>query len=163
MARQAPPAARAGGPSEVHGPGARSGLVAALREIVGPEAVLARPEDLLVYEADGLTVHGALPSAVVLPSDKTEVARVVRACRAHGVPFVPRGAGTGLSGGAIALDSGGRFYLAKDGLLTPEEWRRSLPAERLRRFADQKRKCDPDGRLQTDLARRVFPELFRTR
>jgi FAD/FMN-containing dehydrogenase len=82
------------------------GLIAALREIVGPEAVLARPEDLLVYEADGLTVHGAKPSAVVLPSDKTEVVRVVRACRAHGVPFVPRGAGTGLSGGAIALEDG---------------------------------------------------------
>ena len=81
-------------------------LLRALREIVGPEAVLARPEDLLVYEADGLTVHGALPSAVVLPSDKTEVARVVRVCRAHGVPFVPRGAGTGLSGGAIALGQG---------------------------------------------------------
>jgi glycolate oxidase subunit GlcD len=47
-----------------------------------------------------------LPSAVVLPADKTEVARIVRACRAHGVPFVPRGAGTGLSGGAIALESG---------------------------------------------------------
>jgi glycolate oxidase subunit GlcD len=83
-----------------------SGLLAALREIVGAEGLLARPEDLLVYEADGLTVHGALPSAVVLPRDKLEVARVVRACRAHGVPFVPRGAGTGLSGGAIALDSG---------------------------------------------------------
>jgi FAD/FMN-containing dehydrogenase len=83
-----------------------SGLIPALREIVGPEAVLARPEDLLVYEADGLTVHGALPSAVVLPRDKTEVARVVRACREHNVPFVPRGAGTGLSGGAIALHEG---------------------------------------------------------
>jgi glycolate oxidase subunit GlcD len=84
----------------------QAALRAALREIVGAEGLLARPEDLLVYEADGLTVHGALPSAVVLPRDKTEVARVVRACRAHGVPFVPRGAGTGLSGGAIALDSG---------------------------------------------------------
>ncbi len=83
-----------------------AGLVAALREIVGPEACLARPEDLLVYEADGLTVHGARPSAIVLPRDKLEIARVVRACRAHGVPFVPRGAGTGLSGGAIALESG---------------------------------------------------------
>ncbi len=64
---------------------------------------------------------------------------------------------------AIALDAGGRFYLAKDSALTPDEWRRSLPAESLRRFADQKRTCDPDARLQTDLARRVFPELLRTR
>ena len=99
------PQASGGTTAEPRG-AARSELVAALREIVGPEAVLARPEDLLVYEADGLTLHGALPSAVVLPSDKTEVARVVRACRAHGFPFVPRGAGTGLSGGAVALDSG---------------------------------------------------------
>ena len=83
-----------------------TGLLAALREIVGPEACLARPEDLLVYEADGLTVHGARPSAIVLPRDKMEIARVVRACRANKVPFVPRGAGTGLSGGAIALESG---------------------------------------------------------
>jgi FAD/FMN-containing dehydrogenase len=56
---------------------------------------------------------------------------------------------------AIALDCGGRFYLAKDSALTPDEWRRSLPADRLRRFAEQRRKCDPDGRLQTDLARRL--------
>jgi FAD/FMN-containing dehydrogenase len=64
---------------------------------------------------------------------------------------------------AIALDCGGRFYLAKDSALTPGEWRRSLPAENLRAFAEQKRKCDPDARLQTDLARRVLPELCRTR
>jgi FAD/FMN-containing dehydrogenase len=64
---------------------------------------------------------------------------------------------------AIALDCGGRFYLAKDATLTHDEWRRSLPAESLRRFADQKRKCDPDGRLQTDQSRRLLPELHATR
>ena len=81
-------------------------LIDALRGIVGAEAVLARTEELFVYEADGLTVHAARPGAVVLPRTTDEVARIVRACRAHGVPFVPRGAGTGLSGGAIASEGG---------------------------------------------------------
>ncbi|MDX1648863.1 MAG: FAD-linked oxidase C-terminal domain-containing protein [Myxococcota bacterium] len=68
--------------------------------------MLARPEELFVYEADGLTHHSARPGAVALPRTTAEVAAAVRACRRHGVPFVPRGAGTGLSGGAIALDGG---------------------------------------------------------
>jgi glycolate oxidase subunit GlcD len=83
-----------------------SALVEALRGIVGPEGCLARPEDLLVYECDGLTLHRATPGAVVFPRTTTEVAAVVRACRRAGVPFVPRGAGTGLSGGAVALEGG---------------------------------------------------------
>lgn len=82
------------------------GLVAALRGIVGDVHCLARPDQLLPYECDGLTLHGAMPTAVVLPRDTDEVARVVRACRRSGVPFVPRGAGTGLSGGAIAMEGG---------------------------------------------------------
>jgi glycolate oxidase subunit GlcD len=77
-----------------------------LRQVVGSSHVLSRPEELLVYEADGLTHHSATPRAVVLPADKTEVVQIVKRCRAHGVPFVPRGAGTGLSGGALALDGG---------------------------------------------------------
>jgi glycolate oxidase subunit GlcD len=84
----------------------RSDLVAALRAIVGDAHCLSRPEELLPYECDGLTLHGATPSAVVLPRDAAEVARTVRACRSHGVPFVPRGAGTGLSGGAVAMEGG---------------------------------------------------------
>lgn len=77
-----------------------------LREAIGSAYVLTRPEDLLVYEADGLTHHSAQPRAVVLPGDKTDVVQIVKRCRAHGVSFVPRGAGTGLSGGALALDGG---------------------------------------------------------
>src|SRR5262245_25219654 len=83
-----------------------SRLVAELRSLLGPEACLARPEELFAYECDGLTLHTARPSAVVFPRSREEVQAVVRACRAHGVPFVPRGAGTGLSGGAIAFDGG---------------------------------------------------------
>jgi len=81
-------------------------LVAELREILGAEGVLGRPEELFVYEADGLTHHSARPSAVTLPRDAADVQRIVRACRQHGVPFVPRGAGTGLSGGAVACHGG---------------------------------------------------------
>ena len=84
----------------------RSALLADLRAAVGAKQVLARPEELFVYEADGLTHCSARPSAVALPADTAEVQRVVRACRRHGVPFVPRGAGTGLSGGAVALEGG---------------------------------------------------------
>jgi len=79
-------------------------LVVSLRGIVGDDACLVRPEELFVYEADGLTLHRARPSAVVLPREKSQVARIVKSCRALGVPFVARGAGTGLSGGALALD-----------------------------------------------------------
>jgi glycolate oxidase subunit GlcD len=79
-------------------------LVVALRGIVGDDACLVRPEELFVYEADGLTLHRARPRAVVLPQEKIQVARIVKACRAVGVPFVARGAGTGLSGGALALE-----------------------------------------------------------
>ena len=82
------------------------GLLAELHAILGADGLLTRPEELFVYEADGLTHHSARPSAVTLPRDAGEVQRVVRACRKHGVPFVPRGAGTGLSGGAVACHGG---------------------------------------------------------
>jgi len=81
-------------------------LVERLRAELGAEAVLARPEDLLAYEADGLTLSARRPDAVVLPRSAEEVVRAVRACAAAGVPFVPRGAGTGLSGGAVAACGG---------------------------------------------------------
>ena len=81
-------------------------LEAALREIVGPAACLTRPEELFVYEVDGLTLHAGKPRAVVLPKDTAQVSAVVRACREAGASFVPRGAGTGLSGGAVAGEGG---------------------------------------------------------
>jgi len=78
-------------------------LIEALRAAVGSGQVLSRPEDLFVYECDGLTHHTGRPSAVVLPRTSDEVVACVEACAREGVAFVPRGAGTGLSGGAIAL------------------------------------------------------------
>jgi glycolate oxidase subunit GlcD len=81
-------------------------LLDTLRSLLGPDAVLSRPEELLVYEADGLTLTAHPPDAVVLPRSTEDVIGVVRACRDAGVPFVPRGAGTGLSGGAVAAEGG---------------------------------------------------------
>lgn len=77
-------------------------LIAGLAEIVGETYVVWRPEDLIVYEQDG-SVDSHLPRAVVVPSSADEVARAVRFCRDAAVPVVPRGSGTGLSGGAVPL------------------------------------------------------------
>ena len=68
-----------------------SSLVGELESIVGPAGCLHRPEELLVYECDGLTLHSGKPTAVVLPRSREEVCSVVSTCRAHAVPFVPRG------------------------------------------------------------------------
>ncbi len=80
-------------------------LIDDLERLLGAR-VHHRPEDLLVYECDGLTVYKQPPIAVVFPESTAEVAAVVRACAAHNVPFVARGAGTGLSGGARPVEGG---------------------------------------------------------
>jgi glycolate oxidase subunit GlcD len=77
-------------------------FLAALQQIVGEAACLSRPEELFVYECDGLTLDPSTPRTVVFPSSTEDVARIVKVCREYGVAFVPRGAGTGLSGGAHA-------------------------------------------------------------
>ena len=77
----------------------------ALVELLGPDAVLQAREDLLLYEYDG-AVDTATPDAVVLPTETADVAKLARFCAQHGVPIVPRGAGTGLSGGAIPVEGG---------------------------------------------------------
>jgi glycolate oxidase len=83
----------------------RRELLSRLWSAVGRDHVLYRPEDLLVYEFDG-TIERSRPHAIVLPASTGEVAAVVRACRDLGVPVTPRGAGTGLSGGAVAAKRG---------------------------------------------------------
>ncbi|NRA07845.1 MAG: FAD-binding protein [Myxococcales bacterium] len=79
-----------------------SALLRDLESAVGIGGCLWRPEELLPYECDGLTLGSQQAAAVVLPRSREEVQAVVRACRRHRVSFVPRGAGTGLSGGAVA-------------------------------------------------------------
>jgi len=81
-------------------------VLADLRRIVGVDAVIDDPGRLLAYESDGLTAYRRPPSAVVLPADTAQTARVVAVLAGAGVPIVPRGAGTGLSGGALAPPEG---------------------------------------------------------
>jgi glycolate oxidase len=76
-------------------------FLAELRRIAGSDRVLHDPMDLLTYECDALPHLRALPAAVVLPSSAAEVQAVVRLCAKEHVPFVARGHGTGLSGGAL--------------------------------------------------------------
>lgn len=77
-----------------------------LEEVVGTEGLLVRPEHVLVYECDGTTAFKSPPDAVVLPRSTDQVSRVVRICADSKIPFVGRGAGTGLSGGAIPSEGG---------------------------------------------------------
>jgi glycolate oxidase len=81
-------------------------LVPRLREICGAGNVITDPLELRTYECDGLTSHRSVPALVVLPAAASEVASVVAACAAAGVPFVARGSGTGLSGGALPREDG---------------------------------------------------------
>ncbi len=77
-------------------------LARELAAIVGSDGVIADAAARTVYECDGYTLERAVPDLVVLPRSTDEVARVLRAAWRAGVPFVPRGAGTGLSGGCLA-------------------------------------------------------------
>ncbi|RIQ19509.1 FAD-binding oxidoreductase [Jiangella rhizosphaerae] len=77
-----------------------------LAEVLGRENVIADPARLRTYECDGLTGYRVQPAMVVLPRSAEEVAAAVRVCARHGVPFVARGAGTGLSGGALPVADG---------------------------------------------------------
>ena len=88
-------------------------LIQILQSVVGPQGVLYEPEELLVYECDGLPQHKHRPRAVVFPESTEATAEVMRALARFNVPFTPRGAGTGLSGGALALNSGVVVELAR--------------------------------------------------
>ncbi|MCR4341731.1 MAG: FAD-binding protein, partial [Gemmatimonadaceae bacterium] len=79
-----------------------SALAGKLAGIVGETHVLSRQSQLLVYNSDGLPGYRRQPSLAVFPGTQDEVIEVVRALHEAGAPFVPRGAGTGLSGGALA-------------------------------------------------------------
>ncbi|OLE53573.1 MAG: hypothetical protein AUG51_11940 [Acidobacteria bacterium 13_1_20CM_3_53_8] len=81
--------------------------------IVGRDNVLSEPDELLVYECDGLPQHKHRPRAVIFPRSTEEVSEVMRMLARERIPFSPRGAGTGLSGGALALGEGVVIELAR--------------------------------------------------
>lgn len=84
-----------------------------LRALLGTERVLSDPDQLLVYECDALSLHKHRPEAVLFPATTEDVAGAVKILSRHGIPFVARGAGTGLSGGAVAPDGGVIIELAR--------------------------------------------------
>ena len=88
-------------------------LMPDLARAVGADQVITDPAALRTYESDALTGYRAIPQAVVLPASTAEVAAVVAVCAAHGIPFVARGAGTGLSGGAVPVAEGIVIGLAR--------------------------------------------------
>lgn len=119
-------------------------LIENLRAVVGRDGVLAEPDELLVYECDGLPQHKQRPRAVVFPRSTEETAVVVRLLADARVPFAPRGAGTGLSGGAtvqnqgvvvemarmrrlLKIDADNQFAIVETGLVNAELSRLAAP------------------------------------
>jgi glycolate oxidase len=94
-------------------PGAAHAVVEALHAVLPPDGVLASKEELRPYECDGLSAFRSLPLAVALPRTEAEVRDVLLTCREHDVPIIARGAGTGLSGGAMPHPSGVVLSLAR--------------------------------------------------
>src|SRR3954469_25730313 len=88
-------------------------LLPALRAVLPAHALLWHAEETRPYECDGLTAYRERPLAVALPEDEAQVQGVLRACHALRVPVVARGAGTGLSGGAMPNKAGVTLSLAK--------------------------------------------------
>ena len=88
-------------------------MVAALRAFMPEAQVLFDAEDTRPYECDGLSAYRQVPMVVVLPNTEEQVARILKTCHELDVPVVPRGAGTGLSGGALPMGDGVLLSLAK--------------------------------------------------
>src|ERR1700754_18934 len=83
----------------------RAKIVAALQEIV-PDGVVADPSGLATFDSDALSAYHQMPLVCVLPSNRQQVSEILRYAESQGVPIVPRGAGTSLSGGALPREDG---------------------------------------------------------
>jgi glycolate oxidase len=90
-----------------------SAFVAELERAVGADHVVTHPHALRTYESDGLLQYAVTPRAVVLPNTTEQVQRVVRLCHEHEIPWVARGAGSGLSGGAVPHEEGVLVVLSR--------------------------------------------------
>ena len=88
-------------------------LLAELTAIVGGENVLHHHDELLVYECDGYVINKKVPDVVVFPTSTEHVVEMVKLCNRHDVPFVPRGAGTSLAGGTLAVGGGVMICLTR--------------------------------------------------
>jgi glycolate oxidase len=88
-------------------------VVEELRRIAGPKWVFTQADELRTYESDGLLQYRSVPAAAVLPGSAEEVQAVIRTCAAAGVPWVARGSGSGLSGGALPVRDGVLVVLSR--------------------------------------------------
>ena len=122
-------------------------LIGAIERIVGPEGILRDPTELLAYESDGLARLHETPALVVLPNDAQQVQGVVRACHEHGVAFVARGHGTGLSGGALPVPGAVLIVLTRLNRIIDVD------------IANQRITVEP-GVINLDVTRRVAPFGF---
>jgi glycolate oxidase len=104
---------RGGGERAGAGERAQANLVADLRAPLGDGAVVGDPDELVVYECDGFTLSRAKPLAVVFPSSTEQVSAAVKICRKHEVAVMPRGSGTGLCGGIVAVVPGVQISTAR--------------------------------------------------
>ena len=91
----------------------RNAFLEELRQLVGSAGLIVQPDELRTYECDGLTNFRQMPLAVVLPSKGEQVSPILAACNRYQVPFVARGSGTGLSGGALPVEGGIVLSLAR--------------------------------------------------
>src|SRR4051794_16982716 len=90
-----------------------SELLQRLRDVVGRDALLTSPSELLVYECDGFTIEKNKPDVVVFPTSTEQVVQIVKVCNEFQVPFVARGAGTSLAGGTLPVGGGVMIGLAR--------------------------------------------------
>jgi len=88
-------------------------LIRELREVLDPAGLKTSPEACAAFECDALSAHTLVPDLVVLPTEVEQVRSVLRICGTHGVPVVTRGAGTGLSGGALPVAGGVLLVLSR--------------------------------------------------
>ncbi len=100
-------------PLPLRSAGLREPVLNELRTVVGERGLITAPEELHTYECDGLTNFRVVPSAVVIPGSAEQVQSVVRLCYREHIPFVARGSGTGLSGGALPVEGGIVISLAR--------------------------------------------------
>jgi glycolate oxidase len=91
----------------------RSRLIQTMEGILGAEGVISEREQLRTYECDGLMNYRVIPDLVVLPETAEHVQEVVKVCYDEGIPFVARGSGTGLSGGALPVEAGILIVLSR--------------------------------------------------
>jgi glycolate oxidase len=115
--------------------------------LLGADSVIDDPVRLRTYECDGLTTHRATPGLVVLPGTAEQIAEIVRACADAGIPYVARGSGTGLSGGALPRTDGV--------LIVTSRMRRILEID----IANQRAVVEP-GVINLDVSRAVRPHGY---